>query len=115
MQHRGKLDEKGNQITDELWAILDEHLPPDLVKVAKEKVEALQANVLDMCDHTDKRLYRALVGFLPEHEGEIHAAIAGTLFDGSVCDEKALAKWAGGVEWAISPREFAALTGSGPE
>lgn len=105
MQHRTDLDENGARLMDELDAILSEHLPPELLKAATEKVQALQDNALELADLNDRRLYRALIGFLPEHAGEIHAAIAGTLFDGSVCDQQELYRWADGVDWAITPAE----------
>ena len=74
MQHRTDLDETGAQLTDELWAILDEHLPPELVQPAKDKVEALQRNVYECCELVDKRFIRALMGFIPEHEGDAYIA-----------------------------------------
>ena len=103
MQHRTALDENAARLDEELRAILSEHLPPELLKGAMEKVQALQDNALELADLNAKRFYRALCGLIPEHQGEIHAAVAGTLFDGSVCDELELYRWASGVEWAITP------------
>ena len=105
MQHRTELDEEAVRLTDELDAILSEHLPAELLKAAKEKVQAIQDNALALADLNDRLLFRALCGLIPEHQCEIHAAISGTLFNGSVCDERELYRWAAGVDWATAPND----------
>jgi hypothetical protein len=98
-----RIDEEGHQAHEELKAILDEHLPPDTVKTAWQKIDAISQSNWQMADYNDKRIYRALMGLVPEHSQEVRAAFLPVVFDGSQSDEKNWVKWESGVEWAITP------------
>ncbi len=97
------LEETGCRLVEELHAILDEHLPPEMAKAAKGKIEAFQDNTLGLAEHADKRLYRALMGFMPEHASQIRAAFHGVIFEGCVMDERDWPDWERGVFWPITP------------
>jgi hypothetical protein len=106
MQHRTALDEKGADLADEIQALLSEHMPKETADAVWDKVEELQHNVFQQSDMNDRRLFRALMGFIPEHEGEVHAAFAGTIFSGHRCDVADFYKWAGEVEWTEPPERI---------
>ena len=55
-------------------AILDEHLPVDTASCAWRKIDAIAANNYEMAEYDAKRIYRALMGLIPEHAGEVRAA-----------------------------------------
>src|SRR5438094_7353939 len=82
-----RIDSQGHQAHEELKAILDEHLPAELATCAWRKIDAISANNYEMAEYNDKRIYRALMGLIPEHAGEVRAAFQAVCFDGSRCDE----------------------------
>jgi len=97
------IEEEGHQVHEELKAIFDEHLPAETAKVVWGKLDALSSNHYEMADYNDKRIYRALMGLIPEHAQEIRAAFGPVAFDGSRCDEADWLKWERGVKWPITP------------
>lgn len=106
-----EIEDVGLQLVHEIQAILDEHLPAEMSKAVWQKVEALQSNVFCLAAHTDLLLYRALMGFLPEHGIQIRAAFHGTVFEGCVMDEKDWPAWERGVTWHITPGECDMIDG----
>ena len=97
------IDDEGHKIHEELTAILDDHLPRETATMILQKIDALSSNHFEMEDYNQKRIYRALMGFIPEHAQEVRAALQPIVFDGSRCDEADWVKWEDSVEWPITP------------
>ena len=106
-----RIEEAGHQVFEELKAIFNEHLPADTVTVVWRKLDALTSNHYEMADYNDKRIYRALMGLIPEHAQEVRAAFGPVVFDGSRCDESDWLRWERGVQWPITPDFMDLLTG----
>jgi hypothetical protein len=97
------LSDEGHRIHEELTAILDEHLPAETVKVLLAKIDDLTFNHFAVEDHNQRRIYRALLGFIPGFQQEVRAAFQPIVFDGSRCNERDWLKWERGIEWPITP------------
>ena len=98
-----RIDNECHQAHEDLTAILDEHVPADTAKVAWQKINAISGNNFEMADYNDKRIYRALMGLVPEHAGEVRAAFQAVCFEGSRCDESDWLEWERGVHWPVTP------------
>jgi len=106
-----RISDENARIHDELQAVLGEHLPPEVLAAFQMKLFELEGNNFEMADYNDKRLYRALMGFIPEHYSEVRAAFTGICFDGSVCNEDDWLNWMRGVEWPVTPAVIDLLNG----
>ena len=98
-----RISDENARIHDELQAVLGEHLPPEVLAAVKMKLFELEGNCYEMADYNDKRLYRALMGFIPEHCSAVRAAFTGICFEGCICNEEDWLKWERGVEWPVTP------------
>jgi len=98
-----RIDNEGHQAHEDLKAILDEHLPADTANCAWRKIDAIAANNYEMAEYDNKRIYRALMGLIPEHAGEVRAAFQAVCFEGSTCNESDWLQWERGVQWPITP------------
>jgi hypothetical protein len=98
MQHRTPLDDIGLELIDDIHALLDEHLPATVAATVKDKIEALQENCWAEGDDVAKATFRALMGLIPHHFEDIHAAFSATSFAGSVCTEREIVRWAANLE-----------------
>jgi hypothetical protein len=99
---RTDLDEEGHRIHAEITAILDEHLPPETVKVLLQKIDELSSNHFAIEDRNQLLIYRALMGFLPGCAQEIRAAFQPVTFNGSRSDEEDWMRWERKIEWPLT-------------
>lgn len=82
-----ELHEEGGRLEHDLNAILQEHLPPELVNRARELVDELKGNAYSQSFLELAQLYRALLALMPDNQPQVRAAYQATVFEHDSNDE----------------------------
>ena len=78
---------RGAELCDTLFALHEEHLPPELHERARMLANDIVAVGSDAALDELARLYRALAALLPDHRPQIRAAYQATVFEDDRNDE----------------------------
>jgi len=98
-----RISDEGARLRGELQAILGEHLPADVLSIVNDRMNDLESNSFEMAEYGHLRIYRALMGLIPEHSGEVRAAFQAVVFEGCRSDEIDWLRWERGIEWPLTP------------
>lgn len=82
-----ELNEEGLRLSSDLEAILEEHLPSELVPRARQLADDLESNAFSQSFEELRELYFALTALMPKNRPQIRAAFQATVFEWNSNDE----------------------------